>query len=211
MPIHSFQGWVTHWRRKKEQIAPEKNGSTEQDNKITNKVYYYIGCSCRSSKCTTKLFCQISANLTNLFCQISNYLSYFWRTFTFFFMKTQAYVPKNSLYVSWSSIGSVIVIVEQICSTSNFLTQQRPKKMILSCQSLKSHWIHWLITPVSKTSQGFLCGTIIIRTNVSAVPLTLFQFRLLHLKARKEVQSWFILRLYTAQITWNVIPHVIDS
>ena len=50
-----------------------------------------------------------------------------------------------------------------------------------------------------------------IRTNVSAVPLTLFQFRLLHLKARKEVQSWFILRLYTAQITWNVIPHVIDS
>ena len=37
---------VTHWRRKKELISREQNGSTEQDNKITNKVYYYIGCSC---------------------------------------------------------------------------------------------------------------------------------------------------------------------
>ena len=138
-------------------------------------------------------------------------------------MKTQAYVLQNIFYVSWSSNGSVIVIVKQAAveqdrfvQQATFLHTQRPKKMILSCQSLKSHWIHWLvvlelITPVSKTSESFLCGTIMIRTNVSDVPLTLFQFCLLHLKTRTEVQSWFILRIHTAEITWNVIPLVIDS
>ena len=115
-------------------------------------------------------------------------------------MKTQAYVLKNSLYVSWSSNGIVIVIVKQatvgqdgFVQKATFLHTQRPKKMILNCQSLKSHWlvVLELITRVSKTLESILFGIIMIRTNASAVPLTLFQFCLLHLKTRTEVQSWF--------------------
>ena len=66
-------------------------------------------------------------------------------------MKAQVYVLKNSLYVSRISNGSVIVIVKQatvgqdgFVQQATFSHTQCPKKMILNCQSLKSHWIHAL-------------------------------------------------------------------
>ena len=98
-----------------------------------------------------KAVCQISANLTNLFCQISNYLSYFWQTVRFCFYENPSVRSKEQFICVMkqqrdrnSNCQTGHCWTRRICSTSNFLHTECPKKMILVCQSLKSHWIHAL-------------------------------------------------------------------
>ena len=111
--------------------------STEQDNKITNKVYYYIGCSCTLQvlQMHNKAVCQISANLTNLFCQISNYLSYFWQTVRFCFYENPSVRSKEQFICVMkqqrdrnSNCQTGHCWTRWVCSTSNFLTHKASKK-----------------------------------------------------------------------------------
>ena len=104
----------------------------------------------------------------------------------------------------------------QICSTRNFLTHTASKKDDFELSKLEEPLDSltrgaWTNNPSVKNITKLPVWNNHDKDKCFRCPVDFISISFTSLKARKEVQSWFILRLHTAQITWNVIPHVIDS